>query len=279
MPLIDPGTLREKILFIASAGGGKTTAALSIAWWAFVSGDKRKFYWLDTDDEAVLHVMNEPKYDGMLHSVNGEVVNEGGNVIVWSAYEWPEYQRFSNQMTWDTSIAAKAKPGDWIVIDFITHAWTAAQEGFLHDAANRTRGDVLYQAGAAGKSGWEMFSEDFNWNAINGSYYDFIKPMLLRSRAHVFMTAEEEVIQENAKNLTPDAKEHLAQFGKYKAVGQKKLPYQCRSYLRTQRLARGRVLFTLKDRARQEFNGETITPDFFGFYLKGAAGWGVSDSE
>lgn len=277
MGLVQPGNLREKILLPGDAGAGKTSDWLSIAWWAKQSDDTRTtFYVLDTDDEAVLQVMNEDKYEGMLRSVNGEEVDPTGNIVLHSAYEWPEYQAFSNKTTWDDSVASKAVAGDWIVLDFVTHAWTAAQEGFLHDAANKTRGEVLYAAGVKGASGWDMFKEEFNWNAINGAYFDFIKPILLMSRAHVFMTAEMEVIQEGSK-ITPDNKEHLAQFGKYKAVGQKKLAYQCRSYLRKQRLARGRVLFTNgKDRARQELDGETVSPDFFTTYLKNVAKWEVA---
>lgn len=276
MPLVEPSPLREKILLIADPGAGKTTAWLSIAWWAFVSGDTRKFYVLDTDDEAVLQVMNEPKYDGMVHSINGEIVNEGGNVLIWSAYDWSEYEEFSFLPDWEKTHASRAQKGDWIVLDFVTHAWVAAQEGFLHDHVNKSRGQVLNEAGVKGLTGWEMFSVDFNWNSINGKYYDFIKPILLKSRAHIFMTSEIEVIDE--RKAKDDLKEHLAQFGKFKFVGQKKLASQCRSYLRTQRLARGRVLYTNgKDRARQEFNGETIEPDFFSMYLKGAAGWTVTD--
>lgn len=282
MPLIQPDNLREKILAIADAGAGKTTAWLSIAWWAFVSGDTRRFFVLDTDDEAVLHVMNEPKYDGMLHSFNGDVIHPGGNVIVYSAYQWSEYQMFSDYTRYlaGKCVINEAKPGDWIILDFVTHAWSAAQEGFLHDAAQKSRGEVLYEAGVAGKQGWEMFATEFNWNAINGAYYDFIKPILLMaSGTHVFMASEEAEIQANASKLPQDQKDHLAMYGSYKFVGQKKLAHQARSYLRLQRLARGRVLYTNgKDRARPEFKGETITPDFFTFYLKGAAGWDVADA-
>lgn len=276
MPIVEPGNLREKILLIADAGAGKTTAWLSIAWWAFHSGDTRKFYVLDTDDEAVLQVMNEDKYAGMVHSFNGEIHNEGGNVIIYSAYQWDEYQRFSDYSMYRDGkcVINQAQKGDWIVLDFVTHSWTAAQEGFLHDAANKTRGQVLHEAGVSGATGWDMFKTEFNWNAINGSYYDFIKPILIMSRAHVFMCSEIEVIDE--RKATGDLREHLAQFSKFKFVGQKKLAVQCRSYLRTQRLARGRVLYTNgKDRARPEFDGDIITPDFFSFYLKGAAKWAI----
>lgn len=283
MPLVEPkdingNFLREKLLVIAGAGAGKTTAHLSVAWWAFRSGDPRKFFILDTDDEAVLHVLNEPKYEGMLCSFNGTIFNEGGNLIIHSAHVWEQYQEFANLENFNKSIIGTAKPGDFIVIDFMSHSWAAAQDGYLRDAVEKTRDKALYEAGVAGNIGWDMFKTDFNWNSINGSFYSFSKAILLQSRAHVFMTAEEEEIQDS-RNMTSDAKEHLAQFGRYKASGiQKKIPFQCRSYLRIQRLARGRVLHTLKDRARPEYKGEDIKPDFFSTYLKGA-GWTIQDPD
>lgn len=276
MPLVQPDNLREKLLVIGSGGAGKTTLWLTIAFWAFLSKDDRTFFVLDTDDQAVLHVMNEAKYEGMLRSFNGEVVNPGGNIVLLSAFNWDEYQRFSDYGNYQYSVIAQAKPGDWIVIDFISHAWNAVQEGFLHDAAQKTRGQVLYEAGKEGLTGWDMFKTDFNWNAINGAYSDWIKPILIMSRAHVFMAAEEEQLNEQSRNLPPDQREHIAQFGAWKAVGQKKLPYQCRSFLRVQRLARGRVLHTLKDRARKTLSGDSCD-DFMKDYLCSTAGWGISD--
>lgn len=271
MGLVEPGDgLREKLVIIGGGGAGKTSCWASIAWWAKQSNDPRTFWVLDTDDEAVRHVLLDPKYDGMIHSVNEELVNEDGNIRLYSAYTWPDYQAFSNK------VVANAVRGDWLVIDFVSHSWQAAQDGFLQDAISRSRDDVLYEAGVKGATGWDMYKTDFNWQAINASFFGFIKPMLLVSRAHVFMTAGEEQIQEGQK-MTSDQKDHVSQFGRWKAAGaQKALPYQCRTFLRIQRLARGRVLYTLKDRAREELNGADVQPDFFTAYMKNVAGWSVA---
>lgn len=267
MPLVEPGNgkLREKILLLAPGKAGKTSSYLSIAWWAFKSGDTRKFFIVDTD-LAVRDVLNEPKYDGML-------AEDGGNLHIFEVVDWVEYQEASRK------ILAEAVKGDWIVIDFITHAWSAVQEDFVLDAAGMTLGQSLSLAGKKGLSGWDMYSVDLNWVSVNGAYFDFIKPLLLKSRAHMFMVAEQNEINEKAKKLSEKDREHLREFGKYAAKGQKALPYQCRSYLRLQRLARGRVLFTLGDRARTELNGETMKPDFFSAYLKSIAGWSISSPE
>lgn len=260
MPLIQPDRLREKILLIAPGKTGKTSCWLSIAWWAHQSGDTRKFYVLDTDDEAVYHVMNEDKYKGML-------AEEGGHVHVHRAAEWEDYVEFGNKAM------VECGEGDWIVIDFISHAWEMVQTSWLHNEVKKTRSEALLDASRQGLTGWDMFRTDFNWPVINSMYFDWLKPLTIKSRAHLFWTAEQDEIQERNKMSDAD-KEHLQKFGKYKAVGQKKLPFQCRSYLRLQRLARGRVLFTQGDRARPEYNGDTMSPDFFSFYLK-AAGWKV----
>lgn len=271
MPLTEPsGGLREKLGLIGAGGAGKTSCWASIAWWAKQSNDTRTFWVLDTDDEAVRHVLLDPKYDGMIHSVNEELVNEDGNIRLYSAYTWSEYQQFSDKAV------ANAVKGDFIVVDFYSHAWSAAQDGFLQDSISRSREDVLYEAGVKGLAGWDMYKTEFNWQAINSSFFAFCKPIFLSSRAHVFVTAGEEKIVEGGR-MTDDAKEHLAQFGQWKAAGaQKALPYQVRTFLRIQRLARGRVLYTLKDRARKELNGDTCN-DFFTGYMRGVASWGVSD--
>lgn len=276
MPLIEPGNgrLREKIGLIAPAGAGKTSAALSIAWWAKQADDTRSFYICDTDDEAVMHVLNEDKYDGMVHSMHSwnsdkesfdeEVIEPTGNIHVFSCPAWDQMEGFSRY------VMKHAVKGDWIIIDFISHWWPAVQTAFLLDATNRTREEVLYEAGVKGKTGWTMF-EDINWNAVNAKYFGATKCIFVENRAHLLVTGEENAIQEGGK-MSDQQKEHTAQFGRFSIKGQKALPYQFRSYLRMQRLARGRVLYTLKDRARQEYNGETIAPDFFTFYLA-ANGW------
>lgn len=173
---------------------------------------------MDTDDEAVLQVMNEDKYQGLL-------AEDGGNVHITSVVSWDDYQAFSDKAV------ANAKERDWVVLDFINHVWQQAQDGYQQAAHGRSRDEALYEAGVKGASGWDLFKEaDMNWVVVNSAYNSFIKPILLSTRAHVFMTSEEEQIQDN-RNITPDAKEHLAQFGQWKAAGaQKKLPYQCRTF-------------------------------------------------
>lgn len=264
MPLVEPDKRREKILLIGAGKHGKTSCWTSIAWWAFKSGDPRKFYVIDTD-QAVLDVLNEPKYNGML-------AEDGGNIHLHEVLDWHEYVEAGEK------IRASVVKGDWIVIDFISHAWPSVQDDYVRSRAGKSRNKALADAGKKGLSGWDMYKEDFNWQAINPEYFEWIQGLLLRTRAHIFMCAEQEEIRADGK-ASEAAKEHIKDFGNWKAVGQKKLPYQCRSYLRLQRLARGRVLHTLGDRAREELNGASMEPDFFSAYLKSVAGWTIASPE
>lgn len=260
MPLVQPSRLREKFLIIGGAGSGKTTAPLSMMWWAKQSDDDRKCYWLDTDDESILHVLNEPKYEGML-------AEEGGNLHVSSAYKWDDYVRFTEETM------KVVKRGDVIVIDFISHAWKAVQNDYLENEVKKKRSEALLDAARKGLSGWELYSVDFNWQIINPRYFEWIDPLLIASGAHIFMIAEEEVI--NQKRPSDDDVAHMREFGNFKAVGQKKLPHQCRTFLRFQHLARGRVMTTMgKDRARPMLQAVDLS-DFYKDYMCKVAGWDV----
>lgn len=272
MPLVEPNKLREKELVVAPAKTGKTSCWLSIAYWAKKSNDTRTFFVLDTD-EAVLAVMDEPKYDGLIRSVDGEVVDEGGNIVLFHATEWPDYQDFTSY------VRANYKQGDWCVIDMVSHAWSSVQDFYLKEIVGKSRGTALMDAARTGATGWDLFREaDMNWTVINGLYNDFLTPLNVKSPGlHLFWAAEMETLDAKAKKQTEEQKAFIQEFGIYKPVGQKRLAYQCRSFLRVQRLARGRVLFTEGDRARQTLQGDDMAPDFFTSYLRKVAGWTITD--
>lgn len=269
MPLIQPSKLREKLLVIGGGGAGKTYAHLLIAWYAFQSDDPRKFFILDTDDEAVQHVLFEPKFAELLHSIDGEVVNPSGNIHLFSARTWQDYLDFRDY------VLKNHNEYDWVVIDFITTAWKAVRDAWLEDHVGKTHGQALQDASKQGLTGWDMFKVDYNYTVINAMYFDWLEPISLRTRTHLFWTAEMDEINESARNMPQDQKDHLRQFGKWKAAGQKKLSHQCRSYLRLQQLARGRVIFTNgKDRARKVLDGDDCN-DFVKDYLVSVAGWRI----
>lgn len=258
MPLVQPNALREKILLIGGPKVGKTSCWLSTAWWAWKSGDPRHFYVIDTDD-AVEAVMLDEKFAGM------------DNVTVYAANEWEEYESAGE------TARSLAKEGDWIVVDFADKAWKAVQNYYLREVRKKSRADALMDASKKGAQGWDLFREDFDWASINAVYDEWIKPLLLGAhRAHLFFVTEQAEIIESSK-MTDEQKRAKREFGRFKPTGQKSLPYQVRSILRLDRIARGRIITTLGDRARKELENDDMN-DFFRDYLRDVAGWSVVDT-
>lgn len=253
MPLSEPSERREKILLCAGAKTGKSTAMLSVAFWSWKSGDPRKFYIVDFDD-AIPDLLLDPKYEGM---DNYELMSVGP--------DWEEWLTTSDEVT------QKAQKGDWIFFDMVDRGWRTVQEWYSLTVNKQSRAQMLLSAAKEGKTGWDL-SRGIEWSVVNAQWDAFIKPPLLASKAHLFFTSE--ITDLGSDGGTADQKKDRREFGRYKPAGQKNLPYQVRSILRMERLARGRVLYTLGDRARKELNGDEMT-DFFQVYLKGVAGWGI----
>lgn len=262
MPLVEPsrnGTIRrEKLELCGGAGVGKTTAALSIALWAHRSGDARKFHFLDFDD-SLGDLLMDPAYA------------ELDNIVEYPAsMTWEEWLEAAEKAT------ASAQRGDWIIGDMIGRGWRVVQEWEAREARGTTRKESLLTAAKAGKTGWDLTRET-NWPVVNAAWDEFIKPLLLASPAHLFFTTEvQDIGSEAQRKESPDVTAARREFGRFIPVGQKHLPYQMRSVLRLDRMARGRVLYTLKDRAREEMQA-TDMKDFFLDYCCKVAGWKYED--
>lgn len=264
MPLVPPSNRREKLYICGPAGGGKTTTALSIAYWAFQSKDPRKFLFLDFDDSLGDLLLDE-RYKGMHEA-------DGGNCYLFTPdRKWEEWRAMMDK------VLGMAERGDFIVGDMIGRGWRLVQDWEARVARDTTRNQTILDAAKGGAKGWDLFRET-NWAVVNSEWEDFIQPSLLSSEANLLFTTEQQDIGGEAKRgEAADTSNMRREFGRYVPKGQKELPFQVRSVLRVDRLARGRVLFTLKDRARKELDGETM-PDFFLTYMKEIAGWGVADA-
>lgn len=172
-------------------------------------------------------------------------------------------------------VVENAQRGDWIIGDMIDRGWKLVQSWESETVRKKSSAEEKLTAAKEGKTGWDLF-KDTNWIVVNSQWDLFIKPLLLSSPAHLFFTTEEQDLGEGRSNDPADVKNARQAFGRYKPAGQKSIPYQVRSILRMDRLARGRVLYTLKDRARKELNGETCT-DLFLCYLRDIGGWGMTE--
>lgn len=260
MPLVEPSVRREKIVVCGQAGVGKSTCALSIAYWAHLSGDKRRFWYLDFDDSAG-DLLLDKKYSDM---TNIEILTP--------PYDWDAWLAAAKK------VIENAQSGDFIVGDMIDRGWPLAQEWESTTLRGKDRTDEQIAAAKEGRTGWELF-RDTNWTIVNGQWNNLIKPMMLQSPAHILLTTEVKDLGGEARGNEPqNVKDARVEFGRYLPAGQKSLPYQARSVLRIHRLARGRVLSTLKDRARREMKADEC-PDFMTSYMRDVAGWAITDSE
>lgn len=261
MPLLPPNPdspRREKIYLCGGPGTGKTTAALSAAFWSWKAGDPAKFYFLDFDD-SLGDLLLDPRYKGIDNIIEIPV-----------GPDWEDWTAAAEK-------AMQAQQGDWIVGDMIGRGWRVVQEWESRVARSSTRAADQLKAVQSGAKGWDLF-RDINWVLCNAEFDQFIKPLLLRSRAHLFFTTEQKDLGAESRSNEPQSiKEARKEFGRYLPEGQKHIPFQMRSVLRIDRLARGRVLYTLKDRAREEMNGIDC-PDFFQAYLK-PNGWEITSSD
>lgn len=256
MPLIEPSLRREKLAVCGPAGVGKSSSILSVAFWAWQSEDTRKFWYMDFDDSAG-DLLLDKKYQGIN---NIEVIE--------TAYDWNSW------MTASEKVVANAKRGDFIVGDMIDRGWPLVQSWEGEEVRGVDSADEKLALAKKGKSGWELFSNT-NWQLVNSQWQKFSRPMLLSSPAHIFFTTEMKDLGSEGRGNEPDnIKNARRDFGRYSLSGQKSIPYQMRSVLRLDRLARGRVLYTLKDRARDELVGDDCK-DFFTDYMKRVAGWTV----
>lgn len=253
MGLVAPNNLREKLLVIGPPKAGKSTAILSIVYWMWKSGDPHKAYLIDADDSLEV-LLTDPKYAGM------------DNYELFPVSEWEDWTAASEKVR-------AAGEGDWIGVDMADKAWRSVQSYFLREVRKKSRAEALLDASKKGKTGWEAFRDDFDWPTINALYDDTIKPILLSSRAHLIFTTEQDEVRSSG-NMTEEQKRSVRDFGKFKPTGQKSLPYQMRTILRIDRLARGRIISTLGDRARPELDNEDLD-DFFDTYLRKIAGWNI----
>ncbi len=262
MSLSPPYPDPEKILLFGDPGTGKTTSWIDIATFYARFNPNNHIYVLDTDAAAtrMLHGKNLP------------------NVIVQSAYDWPEY-KFPPSFHPD--------PNDWIIVDLINSAWDSVQQYFADQVFQQNLGDYFLQARKSfipGKDERTGKQKQFktlegwtDWNVINALYRDWINPLVLRPRCHLLACASLAAISERN-----DDEEIVSVFQRYggKPAGQKHLPRQFHTILLTQFQPRplpGAYLLTTagKDRERPLLVGQPNV-SFTRDYLMKVAGWQVS---
>ena len=252
--------IRERILTMGVTGVGKSYQWLKMA----EAMPKSEFFCIDMDN--AIEYMIETQFP---HLAKGR----GGNVTVWTVYDWPEYRKALAE------IKELDAEGNWIVLDMMDNAWSSPQRYFVQQLHDQDMGDYFLQARKVIKSqaknvtsvsqaaldGW------LDWSVINRLYDDFILPIVYRLKSHVYISTRVEMMDRNEKD--PDNKLIFGPYG-VKPAGQKKLGHQVHTCFVLLRNDKGEYFVTtIKDRANRPYFNKTRLINFYVQYLAAVAGW------
>jgi hypothetical protein len=250
--------IRERILVTGQWGSSK-----SYQWLQMALALQKKgviFRCIDTDDAIERMIDEEEKFHD-LHEDNG------GNVHIYPVYDWPDYIAASKE------VVDLAKEGDWNIIDLADDAWQVVQDFYIAEIFKEDRGDFLLAARKKLKAksknlqaldGWT------DWQVVNALYDDFIKPIVYRSKAHLYVATKADKV---SKLDSDDTKENYGFIG-VKPRGQKSLPFQVHTVMVfEQGSVQGQYVVTsIKDRSRPLYDRARLT-NLFKQYLVGVAKW------
>lgn len=186
------GVARERILALGGAKVGKTSAYLSIA---------------KKCPESTVHVLDSDfAMDRML---------EGGdfpNVEVTTVDGWVDYVEGVK------AVCAKAKPDDWLVIDFLSGAWDAVQTWYIDKRYGMAPEDYFTKHELANKKG-NALEGDTDWGVINKNHKALMS-LIKRAPCHVFATATSRTVGDRddaglkstfgAVGSRPEGQKHLS---------------------------------------------------------------------
>ena len=244
---------RERIIAVGANGSGKTYGWLQLARHL----PQKQFFVLDTDltvDRSL------PEFPDVVAS---------GNVKGVPTVDWADYQAALKEALVAT------REGDWIVVDSITRSWSAVRRYFSTEIFGKDMGAYFLEARknlnaqkkSFGKSGG-IFDGWKDWPVINRLYEDFIYPLVFRTKANLYFTAEPTSVGEDDSTDTRDL------FGPYgvRPGGQKSLGHQVDTVLLLAHRKTGWVMTTMKDRGGRAYTDHLSLVDLYLQYGK-VAGW------
>ncbi len=239
------GATRERILLFGPSGTGKSSAYLSIA----RKCPDSTFYVLDSDFaiERMLESENLPNVEHRL-------------VVDWEGY-----------VEGVKDFQAKMSSDDWLVIDFISTAWEAAQ-GYFIDQIHGKDMDAYFLEARKKKAKGNPLEGDTDWGVINKLYKAWMNILIAKTPGHIFATAQAKAVGDRDD---PAVKQLYTGVGA-RPEGQKNLAYSFHSVLLTGKTRMGEYNFTtVKDRGRREVEKMAVSEaaGFAGAYLLPVAGW------
>ncbi len=279
--------VRERVLVSGITGSGKSYQWLMMARRLKKTG--AIFRCLDTD--AAIDYMLEVQFPELKPE-------NGGNVLVCSAYDWPDYKtaiawllrkplkeeqrvKLSPALLKDHKVPLK--DGDWTVIDMADMAWETVQRYFVGEIFDADAGDYFLeirkqvQAGARkSKSGGSPIADGLDgwkdWSVINKLYSDWILPIIYQLPTHVYATTRVERIDRGEK----DAELQLL-FGDLgvRPAGQKRLGHQMHTAFLLIPGTNEWFITTFKDRGGRPYFKKVKLIDFYLQYLVAKAGWPI----
>ena len=283
--------VRERILTMGVTGSGKSYHWLKMAEILLPTG--AIFRCLDTDNAI----------DFMLNTQFKHLLPEnGGNVYVHPAFEWPEYKKgvawlrqkgLSADQLKNMDIHLKKayttpmQDHDWVIVDMADEAWTTVQSYFVEQVFGEDIGDYflsvrkqLQERGGkskvSGKEATSLMPEGLSgwidWVVINKLYNDWIKPIIYQVPCNVYATTKVDKLDRNSKDV-----EMTMLFGDLgiKPSGQKRLGHQMHSVFLLIPGADKWFITTAKDRGGRDYFKKTPLVSFYKQYLVAKAGWSI----
>ena len=280
--------VRERVLASGITGSGKSYQWLRMAKRLKPTG--AIFRCLDTD--AAIDYMLQTQFPELLPE-------NGGNVYVCPAYEWPDYKRGKNWLLRkkmsDTELSlllpelrdeikVPLKDNDWTILDMADLAWDTVQKYFVSEIFDEDAGDYFLevrkqvQAGAKkSKSGGNPITDGLegwkDWSVINKLYSDFMSPLIYQLPTNLYATTKVEKIDRGEKDA-----ELLTLFGDIglRPAGQKRIGHQFHSAFLMIPGKDEWFITTMKDRGGRTYFKKVKLADFYLQYLVAKAGWPIA---
>jgi len=253
----------ERILMMGAPGSGKTYQWMKTAQLLKPTG--AKFRVIDTD--AAIPFMLDTQFPDLK-------VENGGNVIVLSAYDWPHYREALQKLLKDS------KPNDWGVVDMIDNAWSTVQSYFVGEVFQKDIGDYFLEIRksieAAKKRSRSIMQDAMkgwvDWPVVNKLYEDWILPLVHQETFHLYATTKAQPV---TNEDDPAIKLVFGENG-IRPSGQKHLGHQMHSiFLLLWDGKSGWFITTVKDRSGRQYFDRDVLLSFPKQYLIMKAGFKI----
>ena len=262
-----PGRSSERVLIYGPPKVGKSKSVMDIARAMY----KQSGVWIIDTDEAwdrMLDGSDLPVREEWDHGERTEEWTSDEGVVLQRVGDWREYLDALERY------AAGRKPGDWLLIDSMTHPWQWVQSFFIEQTHGGNLPEFLLErrTQAIKEKKHDPGMPPVEYQFINAMWFKMIDTVL-RGRSHVVVTAE-------ASSLNPREDARVQEmFGSVgmKPQTQKGLAFGVHSILLAHHERKGTrerfMMTTVGERGERDVKLEgTEIGDFWRDYMK-AAGW------